>query len=606
MLLRILKLVVFVVCTTLLAGPAIATTGLSIDELRLPDHAIASIQADEKSAYQRVVDAYAQALREHPADASLALAQCNFIEHFSSSEDLAWADAATKDFDACLTTLDKRFSSDADVALYVLERRYGQAAIDYGNPLVVRSADWRPAQRARLHAVLSRSYGFLKNDAKAGQEAVLAAQLDPGNERLITAIRYLAKTGRTEQAGKLLAAAPVAKNLWQENGRINVAIDVLPGSAAKDELRRAQQAGLKMDAYMVARVFQHDGDSAGAEAILTADAATRKFESAQTQQLRLDVAFDTGNAKVAADIIHDQYVKNGNASPFFSAYAHLVKLDPGILRRPDLLPMAIGFVVYMAIWAACPGLLLFPAHYRGTVRSRAGTPATPMFERIGLRDAWWALAIFFVVLFVVMASRSGTAILTPGGSGVARAHWQSRVLVSYLWAALFCALALAWVARHLSWRDWTGGGTWKARWFIAPALLLVSNFLQAMAFHHAGSHSFTPISEGDEWALTLVNGAVSLGGVPLALAVVSVLVPIMEELVFRGCVLGGLSRHMSFRWANVWQALLFVAVHRNPQHVFFLFVLGAILGFLANRTRGLAVPIAVHAINNAIYVFAVV
>jgi hypothetical protein len=87
--------------------------------------------------------------------------------------------------------------------------------------------------------------------------------------------------------------------------------------------------------------------------------------------------------------------------------------------------------------------------------------------------------------------------------------------------------------------------------------------------------------------------------------VVSFFVPIMEELVFRGCLLGGLSRHLSFGWANLLQAVVFASLHKDGAHFFYLIAMGATAGWLAKKTKGLAIPMLLHAINNAIFVYAI-
>ncbi|SIN94501.1 hypothetical protein SAMN05444165_0193 [Paraburkholderia phenazinium] len=600
----LLKIVVIAAFSAVLIDYAAAagSTGFAVDELRVPDHISDAVLNGEKSAYEHALDAYREALLQHPADASLALAECKFIERFASAEDLAWSDAAGKDFDACETTLDKQFSSDPEAALFVLEHRFGAQAVAYGEPLVKVSNNWSTTQRVRLHAALSHGYEFAKNDTRAGQEALIAVQLDPGNERVIAAMRYLVQTKRVQDASKLLAAAPVASNFWQETGRIKAATELLPGTEARDELRRAQHAGLKIDAYTTARALQHVGDSAGAEAVLSADAASRKFESPQNQQLRLDVAFDAGNAKAAADVIHDQYTKTQNATALTGAYARLLDLDPAMIGRTDLRPLTFGLLFMLALTAAAPGMLLFPAHYRGTVRQRIGKTSMPLFGRIGLRHGWIALSIYFGVLYFVTDLHAGTASLSPTGSGVLRMDWQSRLATTYLWAVVFCALGLAWAARLLTWRDWLGGGRWKRKWFVWPAILLGFALL-----HPAVSlRGITPKVPPSGWPVALVHGAESVGGIALALFVLSVLVPIVEELVFRGCLLGGLSRHISFGWANLLQALLFAAMHRDVWHFGYLFAMGAVSGWLVKKTKGLSMSILLHALNNAIFVFTVV
>ncbi|MEK6347040.1 MAG: CPBP family intramembrane glutamic endopeptidase [Burkholderia sp.] len=468
----------------------------------------------------------------------------------------------------------------------------------------MHSQTWPAPQQAHLHAALSRAYMAVRDYEHWGSEAILAVQLDPGSTALVAAVRYLAWKNRPAEAAKLLASAPLPKSAALEAERIRVAAALLPGTEAKDELLRAQRAGLDIDRYTAARALEHVGDAAGANALLNADPSSRQHESSQNRQFRLDVAFDANDAKTAADIIQAQYADNRNAAQLMPAYAHLVGLAPSYLGRGSLVPIAVCLVVFLLVLAATPGLLMFPAHYRGTVRRRIGKPCTPLFERIGLRHAWLALAILMAVLYVVgMVRFGGARSFSSGGGGVVRVDWQQRVAVTHVWALAFGALGLIGIGRLLSWREWLGSGQWKASWALRPAVLLACNVvgtyllsLQANAHAHV---NWTNVP----WAVALVHGAESLGGPPLALLILSVLVPVMEELVFRGAMLGGLSRHLSFGWANVLQALTFAGMHQDSRHYVYLFLFGVIAGWLARQTRGLAMPIVFHAVNNAIFVF---
>lgn len=600
----ILKVLVTVSAfAVLLAGTITAAQSAAAppDDLHTPDHLVEAIEKGQKAAYDQTLASYRQAMQAHPSDAALALAACNFSERFGMQEDLMWADAAWKDFTACESTVEKQYASDTDAALFVLEHKFGKPAIEFGEPLVQRAKNWPTQQQARLHAALARAYAQTKDNEHAGKEAVRATQLDPANQQLVPAMHYLAKQGRRDEAANLLAAAPMPKSPWQEAARIRAATELLPGNAAKDELHRAQRAALKIDAYTAARALEHVGDATGANAMLKADTASRKNETPQNRQFRLDVAFDAGDAKAAADIVSAEYATTRNATPLASAYAHLLRLDPLTISRIDMIPLAVSLLSYLLGIVAAPGLLMFPVHYRGTVRHRIGKACTPLFERIGLRHAWLGLSILLLALYAVtMLNFGGNVSLSPNAN-VVRVDWQNRVAVSHLWTLLFAAVGLVSVGRLLSWREWLGSGKWKLEWFVIPVVLLGYDLLQVASHPHPLHFDWT----NAPWAVALVQGAVSLGGVPVALTVVSFLVPIMEELVFRGCLLGGLSRHLSFGWANLLQAVVFASLHKDGAHFFYLIAMGATAGWLAKKTKGLAIPMLLHAINNAIFVYAI-
>ncbi len=176
-----------------------------------------------------------------------------------------------------------------------------------------------------------------------------------------------------------------------------------------------------------------------------------------------------------------------------------------------------------------------------------------------MRHAWYGLAIFLSALWLVSAFRSGTASLSPNGSGVPGIDDSKRLAISHLWSLFFSAIGLVVVGRLLSWREWIGTPQWKSAWVFVPVILFGIVQLAHPPIQTQVSQGLVPSS----WSIKLIHGALALGGIPFALLLSSVLVPIIEELVFRGCVLGGLSRHISFGWANVLQAALFASLHEE-------------------------------------------
>ena len=89
-------------------------------------------------------------------------------------------------------------------------------------------------------------------------------------------------------------------------------------------------------------------------------------------------------------------------------------------------------------------------------------------------------------------------------------------------------------------------------------------------------------------------------GVPALFFVAAVVAPLGEELLFRGVLLDGIRRHISFRWANALQAVLFAIVHDDLRMAPFLITMGIVSGILRRRTGSLATGIVLHAINNFI------
>ncbi len=93
-------------------------------------------------------------------------------------------------------------------------------------------------------------------------------------------------------------------------------------------------------------------------------------------------------------------------------------------------------------------------------------------------------------------------------------------------------------------------------------------------------------------------------GFGLAVLMVVLVGPTVEELVFRGALQEGLAARFGARIAIVVQAALFAAFHRSWWLLFPTFILGLVLGWLAEDRDSLWPPIALHALYNAITVVA--
>lgn len=93
-------------------------------------------------------------------------------------------------------------------------------------------------------------------------------------------------------------------------------------------------------------------------------------------------------------------------------------------------------------------------------------------------------------------------------------------------------------------------------------------------------------------------------GVLLAVLMVVLVGPMVEEAVFRGALLEGLAARFGAWPAILAQAALFAAFHRSWWLLLPTFVLGVVLGWLAHERESLWPPIALHALYNALTVAA--
>jgi len=576
-----------------------AETPIAPDILRTPERATAIVSDGQQEIYRKVLAAYAQQEAAHPDDVQLMLAHCRFVDGFAASEELAWTDVADEDFKRCKTDLQTRFPNEADANLFLAQLRYGKDAFDFAHALLPASEHWTALQRAKLHGILARAHTALNQADLAGQEALAAVQLDPRSDQLVTALRYLCNTGHGSQAEALLAKTPVPEG-WTEWQRVQFAADNLSAAAALAELQRAKRTGMTGDPWLEARVYLRAGKTADAAHVLACGCQNTTYETIEHYQIRLKLALATGDRKATTAALQGWMTKTGLSWPLLSAYGNVLKHDPLQLFSPLLTSLTLALLSAMLVALCMPGLVAFPAHYRGTVRVRLNKPSVPLFERIGLRHMWIACAAYFV---------TATAIPVFWGDGALHAWLTNKflwpedqtaiVVIQSMMAVAVSVLMLPAIARFTG-REWLGDRGLKLA-LTAIVLWTLVKMLLLWALSHTGHlGQTTQGTPHDRMISTLILAAVHVGGAPLAMLIVAVLAPIYEELIFRGCVLGGLTRHISFGWANVWQGTLFALIHNDMHHFVFYFSMGVLSGWLVRRTRGLAASIGLHMANNAV------
>jgi membrane protease YdiL (CAAX protease family) len=84
----------------------------------------------------------------------------------------------------------------------------------------------------------------------------------------------------------------------------------------------------------------------------------------------------------------------------------------------------------------------------------------------------------------------------------------------------------------------------------------------------------------------------------LAYLVFAMIIPVAEEILFRGYLFGAVKRGLSDTYAVVITAFCFAIVHAQLLYFVPLFTMGLALGWLRLKTRSLRVPMLMHAFNN--------
>lgn len=551
---------------------------------------VTQVTERKTAAYRDVLAGFDAAILAAPDDAALAVARCKFISEFTDDEYGEWVEAAPADLEACGQALSVRWPKAPVAQLFALEQSWGDDAIKLGEKLFKESSEWPAPMRRELLTKLSESLED-KNADRSGELAVMAARLGEPS-RAALAVDHLVARNDFTAAAALLRDTPPATVTWQAKARIESALALPDRHAAVAELRRYAKAGFEVEAAIAARAHLRAGDVAVARKLLKgADG-----KGSALQQVRFEAALAAKDFDAAAASVDVTDAENVAAN--LGRFAILLTQAPQTLWSGPMLLAALVCAVLVLLFALIPGLLCVPVHYRGLVRQVRGKAVVPLYDGIGLRHAWIAGALFLTVPLLVVAAIEPASLATLlGGEALPQADALFRAT---LWGTVVGLLCLVPLVRRMDLRQLVGDRTtirqsWRV--LLAWACLVGVGALVGVMNSQSGGSTETMQTKMVD---ALASGGRDTYGPWLALLVVALLVPIFEELVFRGLILGGLTRHISFGWANTLQAVLFASVHDDLPRFPFYLTLGLLAGWLVKKTRALGPAIALHVANNAL------
>ncbi len=241
--------------------------------------------------------------------------------------------------------------------------------------------------------------------------------------------------------------------------------------------------------------------------------------------------------------------------------------------------------------------------------SRKPQPSYPAESRWGLGDFFVALGIYVlanVVLFVVLLLVDGIGFFNGGGD----INQQLELLTSF-WIVLFVAIPPLLQVAYLTFavrrkgcglkrdlkvafqpRDWGLGLV------LAIVGIVVSVTIALLMEILLGISPNAAIVEDIQDSQITIGLTRSL---VLFAFFVALVVPVLEEIIYRGLLWGALEkRGMREEAILVITSLVFAAVHLEPARFVILFILGLLLGYGRIRTGRIGASVAAHIYINSV------
>jgi membrane protease YdiL (CAAX protease family) len=225
---------------------------------------------------------------------------------------------------------------------------------------------------------------------------------------------------------------------------------------------------------------------------------------------------------------------------------------PSVEQKSKRSPLSI-FLLWIGCYLAA-GVLSFFVPLGDSDANAADNPTTLVVALSAL-----ALWLPFVVMLRWVARRSGTDFRTYFGLRFAKIDWVGIPL------GVFCQVVLMNVI------NWPLNKWWP--------------------------ETFNP-EQIETRARGLVDAAQGAWFIVLFVVVV-IGAPLVEELVYRGFIQGGLQTRIGSTWALIFTSVWFTVVHLEPVEFPGLFAIAVVLGLCYRRTQRLGLSIVTHLAFNA-------
>ena len=209
-----------------------------------------------------------------------------------------------------------------------------------------------------------------------------------------------------------------------------------------------------------------------------------------------------------------------------------------------------------------------------------------------MKRALLYLFAFLAVEFVVQGLAGLVYTLVDGSQESMPPLWTIGTMVAYSLAVIIVFLKAGWFTvspDYLRSRPWA-----VLAWCVVASLgaIVPSLLVQGL------------IPEWSGWAKEIVDQTneqlEGMMSVPGGYMVIALLPPVVEEMVFRGCVLRALLQWKPRRrWLMIaLSAFIFALIHMNPAQMPHAFLIGLLLGWLYMRTGSIVPGVAYHWANN--------
>ena len=557
---------------------------------------------DEK--YITILEKYDAYIKNHPDDVLVKIYKCKFIGSAYYDEYEGY-DTNYEETQKCIDALFTNYPEHPEVVLYKLENMYGEEKEKLFKKFIDLYEEgetyWTYEQISKLYEY-SAEYYVENNDAVSISYAERAELFNDSLDLSVLISKGYLRQGEDEKAKKrLMASLNNDLSAWElkQKGELLIAFDEDEEALKMFERVQQKDSTYTNDASFY-KIYLKNNDFEKARTYLVNDTVVEWNKILSLQKLlKHDLAHTDARTafntyrRVQRESYYDDFFGVKRIKLFFKSPF----LGWNVTDVSHIFILIFSVILLFII----PYLWILPIYFVGQKWKKK--PTDKIYFDWTLKHFWLISFIYLVINFglALLYNYTGTINLITSQS-FAEEEWSNIDLAhTNLFYIGLMAISVAFFLTKERLR-YVYTSTIKFLRILSLAIIfLIINFTLLTILKNYVDISFLPVLSAKEE----VKAFITVLGLPITYLLIGIIVPIYEEIIFRGIVLSAVSKHVKFWIANSIQAILFALLHNNLALFIFYFIFGLITGFMVKRSKGLLVGIIFHIINNSVAVFTI-
>lgn len=575
-------------------------------------HYIEQLGSAKDSLYQHILTNYNGYIRRNPHDARVQLERCRFIQHayYDEYEDY---NPNQEEAEACANELIAAFPDNAEILLYPTDFLYGDTLRQYLHRLEglaeVNTAAWSD-YTWQVFQLLAQQYSYDDEHEDVITYGERASTLNDTLDLSLLLGRAYKQLANNEKAVEVLLLHMDSTNApWDLNQKGELLLELGESGKAIEAFRMAATKNANVeDAGALGQALIDHGLAAEARAYLLKDykdGGSWNADEALHALLQYDLTYGS------ADSARFTYRRLIDAS-FFNDPVGLFRLR--LIAKDPLMGWTVGdvgrvllFVVLVIVLLIVPYLWILPIHHLGNYLKQKGKITDDATFRWRLRHFWLACSLWLICDLLTTVFFSYPAFITYFND---QFRTDDFPLISKQHADLTIFFTLACLVFTLALLKWEEIKSFLPKLRLSVNLRAIGvgiGLALALRFGlgiYVAILKLAGVSFGEQELAGIADVQQAIISVnefyspAVGLLVVAILVPIYEEILFRGVFLSACQRNMNFMAANILQSVVFAFAHEDLKLVPFFVAFGMVAGFYTRKTESLITGTAMHMMNN--------